>query len=204
MRNRLLVAAIVVITLFLAACEAENVVQDTQTAYWDLTYRIPIDEAEQIVVDINQPFNEVMDLIVSGLIYGDEMVEFGGGHYYRATPADHPIQSTQDIYNVFLAVFTQNFVDTVIEPMLFNDEMPFYVEIDGVLHRLAADFVTLWALATDNIRVGMFTSNSFSAIVPDARHWHAWGETGMYLIDFMWTQDGWRIDAIETFHGGLN
>jgi len=212
MVRRLLSGGILVLVIFVAACSGDAA-YETEAAQapsmpvldmpqrWEhpLDDRLPIDEALQIVEDFVRPFHEAQSrFIAPGLWYGEWDAE---NPYALAVSPDYDVQTTEDIRNAFRLVFTDSFVDTVIENLLFDHERPFYLEIDGLLHRLAADFPTLWSWVAEDAKVGMFTDSSFVAFVYDARYWMLLPLS--YAISFELTGDGWRIGSIEMFHGGV-
>ena len=206
MAKRLLSSTLLVCALALAGCGADYydeayIRPASEPSAWQrpLNEYVPIDEALQVLYDIQTPFLEAMEFIAPGLSYDAGL----GGEpgYIRATDPNHPIQRIDDIRNIFREVFSDYFVNTYIEELLFYRDYPFYKEINGILNRLMADFPSMWTWTYENARVGAFRDNSFTALVHDARYWHGWGETGMYSIDFVMTEHGWRINDIQTFHG---
>ena len=207
MRNKILGIMILVMLAVFAACGGEEgaaadapAPNSAPYSVWarDLDVWVPIDEALQVVRDIHAPFRETMLLFDLAYNPTNEPIT---EQYMLATSLYSEIQTIEDIRDAFLVVFTEYYVTTIIDPMLFERETPFYKMIDGRLHRLLADFPTFWVwLDAEDVRVGAFTPRSFTAIVYCSRH-HMY-RISMYVMDFEYTENGWRINAIEIFHGG--
>ena len=167
--------------------------------------------AHDIVLSIHNDFMNVMKIISPGLLStpeepvrwergelvgGIESVDYNGRLWLPATNSeDFPhIRSTLDVQREFLTVFTEDFVSRTILVMIMGDDAPFYIDIDGVLHRAFADFPTTWSWLTDDIVVEDLSASAFTACVVLSHPNEAYA---FLKMEFALTEYGWRINNVN-------
>jgi len=174
--------------------------------------------AQETVISIHYDFNNVVSLIAPGLasipdeplrwagdqlIGGLPLVYYNNSYYMLAANSYHfpHITTTGCVRNEFNRVFTEHFIDIHLYPLLFYGEAPYYINIDGLLHRRDVDFPSMWNWIYESIEIINITYDSFTAIVPRVRQND---ELDTMRMEFIYTPNGWRIDDIgfvyfETF-----
>ncbi|MCL2575944.1 MAG: GerMN domain-containing protein [Defluviitaleaceae bacterium] len=159
-------------------------------SFLNLPPRMPTTEElakMDIVRDIHQPFMDAMTLF-----HPNYLMEITAENTNMPIPVafEHfpEINSIEGVRNQFLTIFTQEFVYEVIDNMILSTNIPFFTEVNGVLHAIVADFPDMWQWAIDGgMQIEIWDEYGFMV---------TWAENDNVLI-FELKDDGWRIDNID-------
>jgi len=172
---------------------------------WDLNIYI----AQYIVRKIYEDYHDAMGLIAPGLMHlanlqwvSDQIV--GGSpitiyNDLRYVPIVNSrflphITSVKCIAQEFKKIFTEYAFNKHFHDILFNEFMPLYMDIEGVLHRLDVDYPSMFNWMHCYIEIIDLTNDSFIAIVPRWRNidiLDPFDELDNMRLNFVYTKDGW-------------
>lgn len=158
------------------------------------------EEAENIVRQTHESFREVEDTILTDQLYiGDsnlvgqdtKLEEYGGG-YFKVL--DEIFQSVQAINDYILTVCTQEVAEDYFYEIIYRENMPIYVEVDGVLYEQPVAYTTNMSAIEE---IGLISWNNSEIIAQFSVENKITGYVAFYDFKVISRDEKWYVAKIS-------